>query len=288
MMKTKLISRILITFLLIIGLAGCANGLFYHPNQIEYMKPTDSGLAYEDVTFESKDGTMLHGWFIPAKVKPWCTVIHFHGNAGNITSHLGLVSFLPYKGCNLMMFDYRGYGRSKGHPFRKGVYEDSMAALDYVLSRKDVDSGRIMFLGQSLGGANAIAVASQAGDAVVRSLVVDSSFYSYRSIVKDKIGEIPVLGWLKKPLSYIMATDSFHSGDLIETLSPIPVLILHGTADRVIPYSHGQMLFGRAGDPKTFLTVEGGHHISALAVQGHIYQDKVIDFFKQSLLFSDE
>lgn len=288
MTRSTRISRILVSLFLAVGLSGCANGLFYHPDAIEVLTPRDSGLAYEDVTFQSKDGTPLHGWFVPAKGDAWATVIHFHGNAGNITSHFGIVSFLPRRGCNLMMFDYRGYGRSKGYPFRRGVYEDSMAALNYVLSRKDVDPGAIMLLGQSLGGANAIAVAATAGDAVVTALVVDSSFYSYRTIVRDKIGEIPVFRWMKTPLSYIMATDSFHSGDLIETVSPIPVLIIHGTDDRVVSYTHGQRLFQRARDPKTFLTVEGGHHISALTVQGNIYQDKVVDFFNQSLRLSDE
>lgn len=282
-MTFRCMRSIMVGMMLIFSVTGCANGLFYYPDRIEYMKPGDSGLAYEDVSFESRDGTRLHGWFIPAKDEAWVTVLHFHGNAGNVSAHLSGVSFLPYKGCNLMMFDYRGYGRSEGKPFRRGVYEDSMAALDYVVSRPDVDPERVVFLGQSLGGANAIAVASQAGDAAVRAVVVDSSFYSYRSIVKDKIGEISVLRWLKSPLSYVMATDSFHSGDLIGTLAPIPVLIIHGTEDKVVPFQHGEKLFERAREPKTFLTVEGGRHISALTVQGYIYQEKVLDFYRTAL-----
>lgn len=269
--------------LILLWVSGCANGLFYHPNNTEYMNPSDSGLIYEDVTFASKDGTRLHGWFIPAKGPAWATVIHYHGNAANITAHLKCVSWLPYHGCNVLMFDYRGYGSSEGRPFRRGVFEDSMAALDYALSRNDVDRDRIVLLGQSLGGANAIAVAAVAGDAAVRAVVVDSSFYSYRTIVRDKIGQIPVLGWFKWPLSYVMATDSFHSGDLIASLSRIPVLILHGTDDKVIPYPHGQMLYDRAREPKIFLTVDGGKHISSLTAQGYIYQPKILEFFRQAV-----
>ncbi|MBU1171047.1 MAG: alpha/beta hydrolase [Proteobacteria bacterium] len=284
MMKTKHV-LIAVSLLSLLWISGCANGLFYHPNQNDYSNPSDSGLVYEDVTFASKDGTQLHGWFIPARGQAWATVIHFHGNAANISAHLRFVSWLPYKGCNVLMFDYRGYGASQGRPFRQGVFEDSMAALDYTLSRNDVDKDRIVFLGQSLGGANAIAVAAVAGDAAVRALVVDSSFYSYRTIVRDKIGDIPVIGWFKWPLSYVMATDSFHSGNLIEAISPIPVLIIHGIDDEVVPYHHGQMLYERAKEPKTFLTVDRGRHISALTAQGSIYQMKMLDFYRQSLDF---
>jgi uncharacterized protein len=281
------IKHLMALWTLIFWCGGCANGLFYHPNAVEYMLPSDSGLSYEDVTFESNDGTKLHGWFIPAKDPAWATVIHFHGNAGNISGHLRFVNWLPYHGCNLLMFDYRGYGTSEGKPSRRGLFEDSMAALDYALSRDDVDPERVVLLGQSLGGADAIAVASEAGDAVVRAVVLDSAFYSYRSIVRDKIGELPVLGWFKSPLSYVMATNSFHSGRLIASLSPIPVMIIHGTDDQVVPYHHGQMLYEHAREPKTFLTVEGGKHVTALTVYGHIYQQQVLEFFKQALSDDD-
>lgn len=268
---------------LVLAFSGCANGLFYHPNDTVMMKPSDSALAYEDVSIVSEDGTRLHGWFIPAKEPAWATVIHLHGNAANMSAHLKFVSWLPYQGCNVLMFDYRGYGASEGRPSRRGIFDDSMAALDYALSRTDVDRERVVLLGQSLGGANAIAVAVAAGEAAVRAVVVDSSFYSYRSIVRDKIGEIPGVRWLKTPLSYVMATDSFHSGDLIASLSSIPVLIIHGTDDVVIPYHHGKRLYDHAREPKTLLTVEGGRHISALTAQGHLYQPRVLDFIRQAL-----
>ncbi|GAB6097876.1 alpha/beta hydrolase [Desulfatiferula olefinivorans] len=273
----------LLCLLAALGLSGCANGLFYHPNDTMYMTPADSGLSYEDVAFEAGDGTRLHGWFIPSRGPSWVTIIHFHGNAANMSAHLKYVSPLAYQGCQVMMFDYRGYGASEGRPSRRGLFEDSMAALNYVLSRSDVDPDRVVLLGQSLGGANAVAVAAAAGEGAVRAVVVDSTFYSYRSIVRDKIGQIPLLRWFKTPLSYVMATDSFHSGDLIGLLSPIPVLIIHGTDDEVVPYDHAPRLFDRARDPKTLLTVDGGRHISALTVQGYRYQPMVLDFFREAL-----
>lgn len=268
---------------LVLVLSGCANSLFYYPNDRVYLTPEDAALSYEDVYFESLDKTRLHGWFMPAKGEAWGTVIHFHGNAGNITAHLNMMGFIPYKGLNLFMFDYRGYGKSQGHPNRKGVYEDSLSALRYVLARPDVDKQRVFLLGQSLGGANAIAVAASLTPETIRALVVDSSFYSYRSIVKDKIGTLPVLGWFKTPLSLIMATDSYHSGDMIGSISPTPVMILHGTNDRVIPFHHGEQLFERTREPKTFVRVEGADHIETLAPRNKATREKVVEFFRQAV-----
>lgn len=278
-----IIRRILFFVLVLFTFSGCANSLFYHPNDKVYLTPEDAALEYENVYFKSLDGTKLHGWFIPAKGESWGTVVHFHGNAGNITANLKMVSFFSYHGLNLFMFDYRGYGESEGSPERKGVYEDSLSSVRYVLSRDDVSKKPVFLLGQSLGGANAIAVASLNKEPRIRALVIDSSFYSYRSIVRDKIGEIPIISWFKMPLSYIMATDSFHSGDLIGTIAPTPVMIIHGTADRVVPYHHGAQLFERAREPKTLVRVDGGDHISALEPQNREYRERVLEFFRQSV-----
>lgn len=280
-----IIRRIFILFfvLVIFAFSGCANSLFYHPSDTVYLTPEDAALKYENVYFKSLDGTKLHGWFIPAKGKAWGTVVHFHGNAGNITAHLKMVSFFPYHGVNLFMFDYRGYGESEGRPERKGVYEDSLSATRYVLSRNDVSRNSVFLLGQSLGGANAIAVASMNKESGIRALVIDSSFYSYRSIVRDKIGGIPVISWFKRPLSYVMATDSFHSGDLIGSIAPTPIMIIHGTADRVVPQHHGRQLFERAKEPKILVMVDGGDHISAFGPQNSEYREQVLEFLRQSV-----
>lgn len=284
----RIMRRFLVLLFILLSLSGCANSLFYYPNDKVYLTPEDAALSYENVYFNSLDGTRLHGWFFPARGKAWGTVVHFHGNAGNITANLNMMSFFPYQGLNTFMFDYRGYGESEGHPERKGVYEDSLSAVRYVLDRNDVDKSRVVLLGQSLGGANAIAVCASLDAGTVRALVVDSSFYSYRSIVRDKIGQIPVFSWFKSPLSLIMATDSYHSGDLIGSIAPTPLLVIHGTADRVIPYQHGVRLFERAGEPKTFLRVDGGDHIEALAPRNREYREKVLDFFRQSIGLTQE
>lgn len=119
--------------------SGCASRMLYYPTPNEYGNPSVAGLRYEKVTFASKDGTPLSGWFIPAIGKAKGTVIHFHGNAQNMTAHFSFVAWLPREGFNVFVFDYRGYGTSPGTPSRQGVYEDSCAALQYLRSRPDID-----------------------------------------------------------------------------------------------------------------------------------------------------
>jgi len=259
--------------LLLLFLTGCANGLFYHPDNRLYQTPD---CPYEEVTFKSLDGTQLTGWFIASPLaKPFGTVIHFHGNAANISNHYGFVEWLPEAGFNLFLFDYRGYGDSEGKPGRQGVFEDSVAALKYVATRDDVDPSRLIAFGQSLGGANVVAAAAATPDVPLKGVIVDSAFFSYRSIVRDKIGLIPVLGWLKWPLSFIMATNGHSPGPVIDSLSPTPVLIIHGTHDRVIPYDHGRRLYEAAASPKAMWTVTGGDHTDALMTWRAVYRKKM-------------
>ncbi len=176
---------------------GCADRFVYYPTREVYGTPGDLGLRYEEVTFHSADGTALSGWFVPATGTAQGTVVHFHGNAQNMTAHFGYVSWLPREGFNVFVFDYRGYGASAGRPSREGVYQDCLAALACVRSRPDVDPDRIVVLGQSLGGANAIAVLGAPGAPRVRAVAVDSAFYSYRLMARAVIRRIPLLSLLR-------------------------------------------------------------------------------------------
>lgn len=243
---------------------GCANRFVYHPSREEYGSPADVGLRYDQVTFHSADGTALSGWFVPALGRAEGTVVQFHGNAENMTAHFPYVSWLPSEGFNLFVFDYRGYGRSAGTPSREGVYQDCIAALDYVRSRPRDDPDRIVALGQSLGGANAIAVLGAAGAQRVRAVAADSSLYSYRLMARHVIGRIPLLSLLSWPLSFLVISNALSPGPVVSRISPTPLLIFHGTDDRIVPYRQGVMLYEAAKEPKEMMTIPGGHHVDAL------------------------
>ena len=138
-------------FALPLFLTGCVQSMFYYPDRVRYETPKALGLRYEAVQFQSGDGTRLSGWFIPAADRQSPkdakgTVVHFHGNAQNMSSHWRFVAWLPAQDFNVFVFDYRGYGESEGKPEPKGVFEDSNAALDHVRSRPDVDPERLLLI----------------------------------------------------------------------------------------------------------------------------------------------
>jgi len=266
--------------LLVIGaaLAGCAQNIFYQPDRVLYDTPSRAGLKFEQVQLNSLDGTKLHGWFIPAAghsdpKNAKGTVVHFHGNAQNMSAHWQFVEWLPKRGFNLFVFDYRGYGLSEGTPDPKGVFEDSDGALNYVRSRPDINPERLIVLGQSLGGANAIAVVGSGNRNGVKAVVIEATFYSYSSIASDKI-----------PGAGVLMNDTFSPDRYIGNLAPIPFLLVHGTSDPVISINHARRLFAKAGDPKRLIVIEGGSHTDAFTPRfGAMYKDIVIDFLDQAL-----
>ncbi len=251
-----------------------AFGQFYHPDRREYQTPRQQGLAFESVQFESADKTKLHGWFLAAKGKALGTVIHFHGNAQNLTAHFSFVEWLPRQGFNLFLFDYRGYGKSKGRPTRSGVHQDAIAALRYIKTRQDIDQDKLLVFGQSLGGAVAISAIGRMNVRGLRSIAVESTFDSYEAIAKEKVPDI---------LAGLFVSDKLSPDSVIANIAPIPIVFIHGTSDRVVPYRRGKALFEKAEQPKTMWTVRGGRHTEAFTRYGTTYRPRLVTFFKECL-----
>lgn len=263
---------------------GCVNRLFYYPNAVQYRNQDSFGLPVEDVTFSSEDGTKLHGWYIRSTSSNVLgTVIHFHGNAQNLTAHSSFVDWLPDEGYNLFMFDYRGYGKSQGKPSRQGLYLDGIAALTKVRSLPGVNTNRIVILGQSLGGTTALAIAGRHPELAGAAIIIDSGFYSYRRIVRDKIKTIPVLSLLRVPLSWILISDSYSPAPTIGNISPTPLLFIHGTDDIVIPTYHSQWMYDHANEPRKLIIVENGEHISGMYVQKDEIRPQILAFMAEAL-----
>ena len=142
---------------LLLTLSGCSSLLFY-PEQGQPITPTAAGLDYRDVTLTAADGTRLNGWWLPAKkgVPLKGTVLHLHGNGGNLAYHLGATAWLPAQGYQVLMFDYRGYGLSQGSPNLPSVYQDIDAAFDWLQHQPQTQGLPLIVLGQSVGGAMGI------------------------------------------------------------------------------------------------------------------------------------
>lgn len=252
----------------------CCWAQFYHPDYKEYQTPAKYGLKYESVSFKSKDKTKLHGWFVPALGQALGTVVHFHGNAQNLSSHFSFVKWLPKQGFNLFLFDYRGYGKSEGAPSRDGVHEDGIAALQYIKTRTDIEQDKLFVLGQSLGGAVAIASVAEAKVKGVRGVAVESTFDSYTAIAKDKAPDI---------LVSLFVSGKHNPKSVVAELSPLPLLFIHGTADVVVPYARGKSLYDAAKKPKGLWRIDGGRHTQAFTFYGSTYRPRLVEFFNKCM-----
>ncbi len=269
-----------IIVLLSAGLAGC-NGVFFLPERDQLLSPDQLGLKYEDVYFPAHDGTRLHAWFLPAQGKPQGTILFLHGNAENISTHIMSVRWLPARGFNVFLLDYRGYGASQGEPTDAGVQEDVDASMRILLARPDVDPERIVVFGQSLGGSIAIYnVAHSPYRGHIRGLAVESAFASYRDIAREKLSDFWLTWPLQYPLSWLIS-DRYSPAAAVAQISPIPLLIIHGDDDPIVPVANGIRLFALAREPKQLWIVPGGGHIEAFRHQS--YRDRFVAWLQKVL-----
>jgi len=264
---------------LVIFLSGCA-GLFFYPQKELLRTPDQIGLEYEDVSFTSTDGTHLHGWFLPAQQDVKGTIVFYHGNAENISTHIGAVYWLPAAGYNVFLFDYRGYGSSGGRASIKGVHEDARAALQYVHDRADVDPQRLVLFGQSLGGAIAIYTAATT-DIPLAVVVVESAFSDYHKITREKFADFFLTWPLQWPLSYTV-TDRYSPVKVVADITS-PLLIIHGDADTVVPVEHAYDLYQAATGDKTLWIVKGGGHTAAFGAYHEEYRPRLLSYLETKI-----
>ena len=209
-----------------------------------------------DLWLRSSDGTRLHARWVDVPGSEIVT-LYLHGNGGNLSHRPGHLLGMTAAGSAVLIFDYRGYGKSAGHPSERGMYCDSDAAYDYLIAQ-GYRPDQIVVHGESLGSAVAADLASRRP---CGGLVLECPFTSLRA---EAGAIVPRLG----PL--------FVSG--FDTLAKIrkvrvPVLIIHGDRDSVVPYRMGRALFDAAHEPKTFWTVEGADHTDIVEVAGPLYAE---------------
>ncbi|MBI4579121.1 MAG: alpha/beta fold hydrolase, partial [Planctomycetes bacterium] len=150
------------------------------------------------------------------------TVLHLHGNAGNMTGHFQHVAWLPAAGWNVLCFDYRGYGESPGRTTRSGTVADAHAALDYLVARPDVDRRRIVAFGQSLGGAIGIVLVAQRPE--IRGLATDGAFESYRRIAAWHVRHSPLLLPIAWWVPRLLIGNAYDPIDHVGRIAPRPLL----------------------------------------------------------------
>lgn len=231
----------------------------------------DFKYTVESVEFENQKGKLLNGWFIlPEKsISNNVTLFYLHGNAGNIYSQYSLMLPFVERGFTVFMIDYSGFGYSEGKAKRKNVYSDALIAFEYLKSRTELAVTKIIVYGQSLGGHLTASIGSRI-QADVDGFVIEGAFASHDEIGADFSG----LGWFAK-----MMIREIYSGEKEIKSIAKPVLIIHSTEDKTIPFRHGELLFDAANAPKSFYTIDGRHILGPLLYPDSIEQ-KMLEMIK--------
>lgn len=266
--------------LILLFAAGCSpQRLFFYPNRVLYADPDRLGIPAEVVHFPSLNGEKLYALFLPTPAKPKGTIVHFHGNFGNVSNHFPLALFLTRQGFDVLSVDYEGYGASEGHPTIKNVVQDGIAAVRYAQAHlRDPKTGVCIF-GQSLGGAVGIVVTAKEPE--VKAAVIEAAFSGYRAMGCEAMSR-HVLTWPMLILAPFL-NRTYDPVNFIAQISPRPLLLIHGDADTIVPVEMSRTLFAVAREPKTLWTVPGADHLGSHKVEGKLYEDKVAGFFDRAL-----
>jgi fermentation-respiration switch protein FrsA (DUF1100 family) len=254
----------MLTSILLSGLAGYAllvafvyfmqARLIYYPDMPgrELTEtPRSIGLAFEDVRFTAEDGVELHGWFVPGASGDRPVAILCHGNAGNISHRLDKLAMLHELGLAVLLFDYRGYGQSRGSPTEQGTYRDAHAAWNYLTQRRGLEPKDIVIFGESLGGAIA---AELAADKTPAALILVSTFTSAPDLARKYYWYLPVR---------LIARFRYPTSEYVARVRA-PILVIHSRDDEIVPFAHGQELYRIAHEPKTLVEISGDHNAGFL------------------------
>jgi fermentation-respiration switch protein FrsA (DUF1100 family) len=228
----------------------------------------------EDVQLTTADGVRLHGWYCTPRtggaggtleaVETRATLLYLHGNGGNISHRYEFLDELVRLPVNVLIIDYRGYGKSDGRPSEEGLYVDARAAWDYLTTTRGIPPARIVIFGKSLGGAVAIDLATKVEAC---GLIVQSSFTSVADMAREVLPFVP---------RFVIRTKM----DSLSKIASVtyPKLFIHSQADEIVPYRLGRGLFDAARPPKQFYEVKGAPHNLTNTIGGTPYYEALRDF----------
>jgi fermentation-respiration switch protein FrsA (DUF1100 family) len=222
-----------------------------------------ASLGAQDVWLESAGGVKLHAWWIACPGSKLATLF-LHGNAGNITHRARHAREIAAAGSSLLLLDYRGYGKSAGHPSEAGFYADADAGYQHLLAR-GLKPEQIVVHGESLGTAVAVDLAARRASAGV---VLEAPFTSAREVAGEVLPLIgPLVVW------------SYNTRAKIPRLRA-PLLIIHGDRDEIIPFEMGRALFDAAATSKSFWPLPGAGHNDIVETAGPAYRERLRSFYQ--------
>lgn len=252
-MVSLLISLAIVTVALAVLVRWLEPRLAFFPFSGETETPRDFAVPFDAITVDTADGERLRAWRMtpPAPQAARARIVYFHGNGGNLSNWSPILAAIVRRGYAVFAIDYRGYGLSTGRPTEQGLYRDVDASLKVAWPEIQATTPTV-YWGRSLGGAMA------AYAATVRKpdgVIVEAGFPSARSAIRSS----PVLALLSLFASY-----RFPAAEFLARAN-VPVLMLHGDRDSIIPFALGRELYEQIPEPKTFVAISGGDHNDAAA-----------------------
>ena len=290
-----LIVSLAILSLALLGVCYWGAGVILRPPEKAPLAvfPERYGLRYEKVSYTTKDGLTLRGWFLPAPNGENRTILMCHGWGDNKGHLLERTHFLSGRGLfNLLYFDHRSHGESDGEITTIGYLEliDVEASLDYLREKRPQCLERLGLFGLSMGGAVGIIAAARAPE--IKAAVIESSFTHYRTVVRQwawnkfRIPYFPIVMltlWILRRRVGAEEVDSQSPIEHVGRIAPRPLFFIAGGRDDLMPEREVRALHERAGPPKELWVIPEAGHAQCFAVAGHEYEERVIGFYRKYL-----
>jgi len=246
---TSILALVLFYILLSIVVFFFQRNLLYHPSVDNYHKDevTNEPTEIEKVKITTVDNINLVAWFYNKNIEKFKTILFFHGNAGSLENRTYKLNHFKDLNVNFLIIAWRGFNGNKGKPNEMGLYEDAKSAIQW-LKAKSIKEKNIILYGESLGTGVAVEIAQNKNYAGV---ILESPFTSMVNMGKKYYPFFPVSLLLK---------DKFESYKKINNIS-VPVLIIHGKVDQIVPFDMGKKMFELSNEPKFFYSQEYGDHM---------------------------
>ena len=276
-MKSNTTMKALLVFF-VMAISGCSS-LLYYPTSYMYVDKEKLEYQPKEVNFVGPENKKIVGWYFRSQAhKPKAVLLFFHGNAQNISSHFFSLYWILKYGYDFFIFDYPGYGGSEGEPTPESTVESGKIALQWLRGLIPADVPLAVF-GQSLGGNIAMRTVVEMKEKVSPCMVaIDSSFASYKEAGR-RVLKRNILTWPIQFVSYLVLDDKYSAYGRIEEISPIPLIVMHGTGDGVVEFVNGEEIFSAAAEPKEFWRIANGDHTDVFIAKEHAqkYQEKFLE-----------
>lgn len=221
----------------------------------------------EDVTFISKDAHDLHGWFFKNPDSN-CVILFSHGNCGNITSRLLEVDALFRAGASVFVYDYSGYGKSRGEPALDVAMRDAESAYDYLVDGRQISSDKLILYGESLGSGITCQLSTKRKCA---GIILHAPFTSLRGLGRQ------IFPFLHLYPDWLFPGTVLSNVEVLSKPHP-PLLIIHGDMDDTVPIWEGRRLYEQATKPKKIVIIPGGRHAGCPEVAPDLFNDSIRNF----------